>query len=74
MIAEHGIYDGKSVKLLGKLPGKKKYNVIVTFVEELESTDTSLRKFSAQTQGLDFWKDPREDVYRDYKKFLRIKK
>jgi hypothetical protein len=44
----------------------KKYRVIVTFVEELNETDLQSRDFSAQTSGMDFWLDEREDIYQDY--------
>lgn len=66
MFAVHGIYDGKSVKITDKLTEKKKYKVVVTFIEELQSNDNELRDFSAQTTGLDFWEDPKEDIYQDY--------
>jgi len=66
MFAVHGIYDGKSVKITDKLTEKKKYKVVVTFIEELQSDDNELRDFSAQTTGLDFWEDAKEDIYQDY--------
>lgn len=66
MLAVHGIYDGKTVKITDKITEKKKYKVVVTFIEELQQDDTDLRNFSAQTNGLDFWQDSREDIYQDY--------
>jgi hypothetical protein len=30
---------------------------VATFIEEIKSIDKSLRNFSAQTKGLDFWKN-----------------
>lgn len=68
MLAVRGIYDGKSVKLLDKLTVRKKYKVVVTFLEEIEPTDEELRDFTSQTTGLDFWEDPREDIYQDFLK------
>lgn len=68
MFAVNGIYDGKSVKLLDKLTDRRKYKVVVTFLEEIESTDDDLRNFTSQTTGLGFWNDPREDIYEDFKK------
>lgn len=68
MLAVRGIYDGKSVKLLDKLTVRKKYKVVVTFLEEIEPTDDELRDFTSQTSGLDFWEDPREDIYQDFLK------
>ena len=40
--------------------------VVITFIEELPEEDKELRDFSAQTNGLDFWKDSAEDLYQDY--------
>ena len=67
-----GIYDGKSVQLLEKLADHRKYKVIVTFLEEIESTDDELREFTSQTTGLGFWNDPREDLYQDFLKQKEI--
>jgi hypothetical protein len=66
MLAVHGIYDGKSVKITDKITERKKYKVVVTFIEELQQQDNDLRDFSAQTSGLDFWSDSNEDIYQDY--------
>ena len=66
MIAVHGIYDGKTVKITDRITEKKKYKVVVTFIEEIQQYDSDLRDFSAQTKGLDFWEDSREDIYQDY--------
>ncbi len=66
MIAVNGIYDGKSVRLLDDFHDKKKYKVVVTFLEEIDSIDEELRDFTSQTSGLDFWNDSKEDIYQDY--------
>ena len=66
MLAVHGIYDGKTVKITDRITEKKKFKVVVTFIEELQQDDSELRNFSAQTSGLDFWEDSREDLYQDY--------
>ncbi len=66
MLAVNGIYDGKNIRLTEKVSEKKQYRVIVTFIEELNQSDNEVRDFSAQTQGLDFWEDEREDIYQDY--------
>ena len=68
MLAIHGIYDGKTIKITDKITEKKKYKVIITFIEELYQDDNDLRNFSSQTKGLEFWNDSREDVYQDYLK------
>ena len=62
MLAIKGIYDGDQVKLLNRPPQKKKYKVIVTFVEEINE-DSELRDFASKTDGLDFWLDENEDIY-----------
>ena len=65
MLAVEGIYDGKQFLVLEKVPFRKSYKVIITFVEEIDEPD-EMREFSAQTEGLDFWLDEREDLYQDY--------
>jgi len=66
MFSVRGIYDGKSVKITDKISEKKKYKVVVTFIEELQKDDNDIRDFSVQTSGLDFWENPKEDLYQDY--------
>jgi hypothetical protein len=66
MLAVRGIYNGKTVKITDRITEKKKYKVVVTFLEEIQQPDNGLRDFSAQTAGLDFWEDNREDIYQDY--------
>ena len=66
MLAIHGIYDGKTIKITDKVTEKKKYKVVITFIEEISQNDEDLRTFSSQTKGLEFWNDSREDVYQDY--------
>jgi len=66
MLAVRGIYDGEKVRITEKITEKRKYRVVITFVEELQQDENSLRDFSAQTDGMDFWKDPEEDIYQDY--------
>ena len=68
MLAVKGIYDGKTVKLLDKFADKKKYKVVVTFLEEIETIDSEIRDFSSRTGGLDFWMNPKEDLYQDFLK------
>jgi hypothetical protein len=68
MLAVKGIYDGSRIQLLEKIKGRKRYKVIITFVEEMEGNreESELRDFAAQTKGLEFWNDEREDIYQDY--------
>ncbi len=69
MLSIKGIYDGERIRLLEKLPGKKKYKVVITFLEELEDDD-EIRAFTSQSEAFSFWDDEREDIYQD----LLIKK
>lgn len=66
MLAVKGIYDGKSVRLLDDFTDKKKYKVVVTFLEEIETVDLELRDFTSQTSGFDFWNSSKEDIYQDF--------
>ncbi len=65
MLAVKGIYNGNSVQLLGERPPKKKYKVVVTFLEEFDDEE-DLRTFTSQFTAFDFWNDEREDLYQDY--------
>jgi hypothetical protein len=65
MLAIKGIYDGNKILPLEKFPNKKKYKVLITFVEEIDE-DEELRSFSSQMNSFKFWKDKREDIYQEY--------
>ena len=65
MLAIRGIYDGKTIKLLESPPSKKKFKVVITFIEELDDTE-QIRDFSAQTNSFPFWENTKEDIYQDY--------
>ncbi len=66
MLSVNGIYDGKTVKITDRFSEKKQYRVLITFLEEIKRTEDNLRDFAAQTTGLEFWEDSREDIYQDY--------
>lgn len=72
MEAVRGVFDGKNIIATDKITTKKKYKVIITFIEEIDDAkghpDEESRNFSAQTDGLSFWQDEREDLYQDYLK------
>ena len=72
MQAVRGIFDGENIIATDQIPTRKKFKVIVTFVEEVVETDDN-RDFAAQTDGLSFWHDEREDLYQDYLKTFRLK-
>ncbi|MBS4029059.1 MAG: hypothetical protein KGZ58_10545 [Ignavibacteriales bacterium] len=66
MLAIKGIYDGKHILPLEKLPNKKKkYHVLITFVEEINDEE-NVRAFASHSNAFAFWEDTREDVYQDY--------
>ena len=54
------------MRLLEGFTDKKKYKVVVTFLEEIETVDLELRYFTSQTSGLDFWNSSKEDIYQDF--------
>jgi hypothetical protein len=64
MLSVRGIYDGERIRLLEKLPGRKKYKVVITFLEEIDD-DEELRAFTSQSAAFSFWNDKREDIYQD---------
>ena len=65
MLIIKGIYDGNSFVALEEFPTDKTYNVIITFIEELNDSE-ELRQFSAQTDGFSFCNDERENLFQDY--------
>jgi len=69
MLSINGIYDGKSIYPTNVIKDNKKYKVIITFVEELdnvESEEIDMRNFGSNQASLEFWDNPREDIYQDY--------
>ncbi|MCI0471811.1 MAG: hypothetical protein L0Y73_09145 [Candidatus Aminicenantes bacterium] len=67
MIAIRGMYDGEKFIPLENFSKKKKYKIIITFLEEIDD-DEEIRNFSAQTDAFSSWEDEREDLYQDYLK------
>ena len=68
MISVQGIYDGKTIKFLEKITVKKMSKVVVTFLDEINTDEMELRNFTAQTAGLEFWENEKENIYQDYLK------
>jgi len=68
MLSVKGIYDGENIRLVEKIKDKKRYKVIITFVEEIRGDEEpeALREFASQTNAMAFWNDPKEDIYQDY--------
>jgi len=60
-----GIFDGKTIIPMEKIPVSTAYRVNITFVEELDEAD-EVRNLTAQTEAFGFWNDVREDIYQDY--------
>lgn len=65
MEAIRGIFDGEKIIATDQIPTNKKFKVIITFVEEISDIEEN-RNFTAQTDGLSFWQDEKEDLYQDY--------
>ena len=65
MFAVRGIYNGKEVKITEPVSEKKRYKVVVTFIEEIPEEDDS-REFASQTDSFEFWENTLEDIYQDY--------
>lgn len=68
MFSVQGIYEDGKVYPFEKIKEKKKYKVIITFVEELNTSneESSIRNFGANSSGFSFWENEEEDVYQDY--------
>lgn len=67
MEAIRGIFDGERIIATDQISTKKKFKVIITFIEEIDDNEAEeSRNFAAQTEGLSFWQDEREDIYQDY--------
>jgi hypothetical protein len=67
MITIQGLFDGKNIIALDKIPTSKKTKVFITFIEETDEGE-EIRHFSAQTDSFAFWKSEEEDIYQDYLK------
>jgi len=50
MLSVKGIYDGENIRLVEKIKDKKRYKVIITFVEEIRGDEEpeALREFASQ--------------------------
>lgn len=66
MFAVRGIYDGKKVKITDRISEKKRYKVVITFIEELPLEENEIRDFASQTESFEFWENKAEDIYQDY--------
>lgn len=65
MVSIQGIYDGKKLIPLEKIPQGKKYKVIITFLEELSEVEET-RFFASQSDAFGFWENKEEDLYQDF--------
>lgn len=65
MVSIKAIYNGKDFIPLEEFPRDKKFNVVITFVEELKEED-EIRDFASQSNAFDFWKVKEQDLYQDY--------
>lgn len=65
MISIKAIYNGKDFIAMEDFPKEKKYNVVITLLEELND-EKEIQDFSSQTDAFAFWKVKEEDLYQDY--------
>jgi len=54
------------VKITDRISDKKRYKVVITFIEELPLEENEIRNFASQTESFDFWENKAEDIYQDY--------
>jgi len=67
MLSVRGIYESNSIRLLDEVPINKTSNVIITFLEDFNSSEElSIRSFSSNMEGFDFWENEKEDLYQDF--------
>ncbi len=65
MVAIQGIYDGNAIVPLEPIPTRKKYKLIITFVEEI-TEEEDVRNFTLQSDAFAFWEREEEDLYQDF--------
>jgi hypothetical protein len=67
MISVKGIFNGNNVEFKHNLNLNKRYNVIVTFIDECDNEiNDEIRNFGENNSGFEFWMDERENLYKDY--------
>ncbi len=72
MLSVRATYDGKEFKLREKVSVKSPKEVIITFLEPIETeameselSSTEIHKMVEEGGALDFLNDKREDIYTD---------
>lgn len=66
MVAIQGMFDGQAILPMEALPTRKKYRLIITFVEEITDEEEEVRAFAASSDGFGFWESEEEDLYQDF--------
>jgi predicted DNA-binding antitoxin AbrB/MazE fold protein len=68
MITIKGEYENGQVKLLEQVPFKKRNKVLITFLDEEEDEEESLRNLSLKAPNAleSYLYDEREDLYQEY--------
>jgi predicted DNA-binding antitoxin AbrB/MazE fold protein len=68
MLTIKGEYENGQIKLLEQVPFEKRNKVLVTFLDDLENEEDTLRKFSLSTPNSlqSYLQDGREDLYQEY--------
>ncbi|MCX6583914.1 MAG: hypothetical protein NT166_27375 [Candidatus Aminicenantes bacterium] len=67
MLSVRAIYDGQELKLMEKVSIRRPRQVIITFLDTLESDPPAdeMHKMLQEGGALDFLDDEREDIYSD---------
>lgn len=69
MLAIKGVYDGKHFIPLEKFQSTKRFNVIITILdEEVETENAQVRNFSSNSNSFEFWNNDQENLYQEYVK------
>ena len=63
MISIKGIYEKGNIRPEEEIPFKGRKNVIITFLENDEHSE--VREMTLNAPHMEFWTDPREDIYND---------
>ena len=67
MLSVKGIYEEGKIKLLEKIQARKRSKVIITFIDDPDtSEDERLREFASTSGSLAFWNNDAENLYQDY--------
>jgi len=70
MVSIKGVYDGHTITPLEATHKNKRFKVIITFTEEIETpgmvSEPDFRELGGVANGFSFWEHEAEDIYQDY--------